>query len=230
MTISTLRSVRGSLLGLTLVAAFAAPHAWGDSLISLNAPVTVAATDTYAGAGYNNGSANNYTDITDGTLLPEATGYWSSAAGAHAVEWSGNGYIFQINLGATFAIDSVTLDADDNDEYILQYLNESTNQWNTLWDRPIESNGAGLVVNSDTLALPIDTDAVRIVGGVSDDNICIHGVCGQGGYAVDQVELFGTSVGSSTPTVTPEPSALLLLGSGLVAMGGTIRRRMMPAA
>lgn len=223
MTISKLSSVRSGLLVLGLVAAFTAPNAWADSLISLNAPVTVVATDPDPAAGYNNGTAGNLSDITDGTLLPNDTPYWSTAAGNHAVEWSGNGYVFQINLGATFQIDSITLDADDNDEYILQYLNGSTDQWQTLWDRPIESDGAGLIVVSNTLALPIGTDAVRILGGVSDDNLCFDGVCGEGGYAVNQVELFGTPAGSTT--ATPEPSSLLLLSSGLLAMGGMIRRR-----
>jgi hypothetical protein len=225
MTISTSNSVRAGLLVFALVVAATAPRAWADSLISLNAPVSVVATDPDPAAGYNNGTAGNLSDITDGTLLPSGTAYWSAASAGHALEWSGNGFVFQINLGATFQIDSITLDADDNDEYILQYLNGSTNTWQTLWDRPIESEGVGLIVVSDTLGLPIDTDAVRILGGISNDNACYDGVCGQGGYAVNQVELFGTSTGTGPITATPEPGSLLLLGSGLLTMGRMIRRR-----
>jgi hypothetical protein len=212
--------VRGGLLVLGLVATASAPHAWADSLVSLNAPVILAATSP--SSGYYNETAGNLSDITDGTLLPEGTGYNSSAATSHAVEWIGSGYVFEIDLGATFQIDSVTLNADDNDEYILQYWNESSDQWQTLWDRPIESEGVGLIIDSNTLSLPVDTDAVRIFGGASNDSVCFNNVCGQGGYAVNQVELYGNS---DSITATPEPGSLLLLGSGLLAMGGMIRRQ-----
>src|ERR1035438_1259058 len=46
MTISTSNSVRAGLLVFALVVAATAPRAWADSLISLNAPVSVVATDT----------------------------------------------------------------------------------------------------------------------------------------------------------------------------------------
>jgi len=199
-------------IAVSLGVALTATNAWADSLISLNAPVTVAATDTRSGAGYLNGSSGNVSDITNGTFLPNGTGYWSTQPAVQALEWCGNEYVFQINLGATAQIDSITLQADNNDEYVLQYLNESTGQWQLLWDRG-EEGGWGLMIDSYTLTTPIDTSEVRILGGASQDS-------GLGGYAVAQVELFGTST-----TVTPEPSSFLLLGSGLVALAGIMRRK-----
>jgi PEP-CTERM motif len=64
------------------------------------------------------------------------------------------------------------------------------------------------------------TDAVRIYGGNSDDNFCFDNSCGQGGYAVGQVEVFGS------PAV-PEPStwAMMLLGFAGLGFAGYRRTR-----
>jgi hypothetical protein len=100
----TMGRARGSLLVFALAAAVTAPHARADTDIALNAPVIVAATDPDLSAGYNNGTAGNVGDITNGTFLPNGTQYWSPAAAGQALEWSGNGYVFQINLGATYQV------------------------------------------------------------------------------------------------------------------------------
>lgn len=71
------------------------------------------------------------------------------------------------------------------------------------------------------LSSPVTTDAIRIYGGASGDNYCFDNSCGPGGYAVGQVELFGT------PAV-PELStwAMLLLGfAGLGFVGYRRTRR-----
>ena len=216
MTISTLSRVRGNLLVLALVVAATAPLAWADTNVALNAPVTLYSTGT--GGNWNNSTSGNLAIITNGTLLPYGTGYSSSAATSQAVEWSSpdsTGWSFDISLGADDTIDSITLDADDNDEYVLDYWDQSTSSWQPLWDRSILSQGVGLRVDSTTLSTPVVTDAVLFYGGGSNDG-------NPGGYAVSQVELFGTPAGNSE---TPEPGTLLLVGSGLVAMGRRIRRR-----
>jgi hypothetical protein len=210
-------------IAICLGAALTATNAWADTDVALNAPVALAATDPDPHATINNDTAGNLSKLTDGTFLPEGTAYWSTLASQNAFEWSGAETIIQINLGATDQIDSIKLQADDNDEYILQYWNESTDQWQLLWDRPTENNGYGFLTEYDTLATPIDTDAVQISGGFSDDNGCFDGTCHQGGYAVVQVDLEGTP--ASPSTVTPEPSSLLLLGSGLVGLVAIVRRK-----
>jgi len=196
--------------GLAVIAALWVTFdcAQADTLISLNAPVSVIATDPDPNAGYNNGTQNNYTKITNGTVLPNATGYSTSTATNQAVEWNGDGYVFEIKLPGQFLISSLFVDADDNDTYQLNYLT-AQNKWVALYTAPIVSEGEGIRVRTDILSAPVTTSAVEIFGTTpSYDNYCYDGTCNQGGYAVAQVELFGHVA------AVPEPSTwgMLLLG------------------
>ena len=115
------------------------------------------------------------------------------------------------------------MDVDDNDAYQLQSYNGSTSSWDALYTAPIVSVGFGLRTRpslSDqseqyVLSSPVTTDAVRIYGGASDDNFCFDGVCGQGGYAVAQVEVFGS------PAIegVPEPSTWVMMLAGFAGLG-----------
>jgi hypothetical protein len=104
------------------------------------------------------------------------------------------------------------VDADDNDAYILEYLDPASNSWNPLYTAPIVSNGVGIVPRAPyTLPTPVTTSAVRLHGGQSDDNGCFDGTCGQGGYAVAQIQLFGAPAsGSVTETYTPTDSLVTI--------------------
>lgn len=190
--------------------------------VALNAPVSVVATDPDPNAGFNNGTAGNLSKVTDGVFLPEATSYGSATAAQNAVEWSGAGYVFQISLGAAYTISSLQVQADDNDAYNLQYLNSSTNTWTALYTAPIVSQGVGIVSRS-LYALPtsVTTDAIRFFGGQSNDNGCFDGTCGQGGYAVSQIEIFG-----NLASPVPLPASAWLMLSGLVGVGAMARKRL----
>ena len=212
------------------VAAMSTAGARADTNVALGATVSVTATDPDPSAGFNNGTSANLQKITNGTILADATGYGSSAATGQAIEWNGNQYVFQISLNGTFTINSVLVDADDNDAYTLQWHDIAANQWDALYIAPIVSQGFGLRTRPNTsnqsqtfsLSTPVTTDAVRISGGQSNDNFTYDGVGGQGGYAVAQVELFGTKA----PTAAPEPSSMAVLGAGLAGLIGLRRRRL----
>jgi len=228
--------LRARIPGITLAlmaAMWTTGGASADTNVALGKTVSIVATDPDPSAGFNNGTAGNLQNITNGVILPDATAYSSAAAIAQAIEWNGAGYVFQISLGALYTLSGLIVDVDDNDAYQLQYYNVSTSSWDALYTAPIVSDGFGLRTRPSVsdqseeyiLSSPVTTDAVRIYGGASDDNFCFDGSCGQGGYAVGQVELFGT------PAV-PEPStwAMMLLGfAGLGFLGYRTSRRTVAA-
>lgn len=201
----------------TVAATWAAGgSARADTNIALGKTVSEVAIDPYANPSFNNNTAGNLQNITNGTILPDpTTSYWSPAAAAQAIEWNGAGTVFEIALGGAYTITSLIVDADDNDAYQLQVYNSTTSSWDALYTVPIVSTGYGIRARDYTLPTSVTTDAVRIFGGVSNDNYTFGGVGGQGGYGVAQVELFGA------PAV-PEPASTTLLGAGLI---GLIRRR-----
>jgi hypothetical protein len=203
--------------------------AQADPLISLNAPVTIVTTNQNPGT-FVNGTGANLQKITNGTLLPDATPYGSSAATSQAVEWNA-GYVFQITLSGLYTISGLRVDADDNDAYSLKYL-DSQGNWDPLYTTSIASNGSGFRTRPDplnqtevvTLSTPITTTAVQISGGLSDDNFCINNICGQGGYGVAQVELFGSPAVSAVPESSTWAMMLLgFAGLGLMAYRRTSR-------
>jgi hypothetical protein len=229
--------LRARIAGIALAAlalTWTAGGATADTNIALGKPVSIVATDRDPSAGFNNGTADNLQNITNGIILPDATAYGSAAAIAQAIEWNGAGYVFQISLGGPYTVSGLIVDVDDNDAYQLQYYNGSTSSWDALYTAPIVSVGFGLRIRPSVsdqseeyiLPSPVTTDAVRIYGGASDDNFCFDNSCGQGGYAVGQVELFGT------PAV-PEPStwAMMLIGfAGLGFVGYRTRKTVSIAA
>jgi PEP-CTERM motif len=215
-----------------MAATWTAGGARADTNIALGKTVSIVATDPDPNAGFNNGTAVNLQNVTNGVILPDATAYGSAAAVAQAIEWNGAGYVFQISLGGPYTVSGLIVDVDDNDAYQLQYYNASTSSWDALYTAPIVSVGFGLRTRPNVsdqseeyiLPSPVLTDAVRIYGGASDDNFCFDGSCGQGGYAVGQVELFGTPATGGVPE--PSTWAMMLAGfAGLCSLGYRASRK-----
>ena len=75
--------LRAGLAAITLAAMAAAWTAGGaraDTNIALGKMVSIVATDPDPSAGFNNGTAGNLQNITNGIILPDATAYGSAAA------------------------------------------------------------------------------------------------------------------------------------------------------
>ena len=88
--------LRARIAGITLAlmaAMWTTGGASADTNVALGKTVSIVATDPDPSAGFNNGTAGNLQDITNGVILPDATAYGSAAAVAQAIEWNGAGYV-----------------------------------------------------------------------------------------------------------------------------------------
>jgi|GEM_PF-1217151 len=202
------------VLAVLAFGALTAGIASADTNIALNAPVSIVS------GGLPYGGTPSL--ITDGVFAPETT-VWSDST--YSVSWSGagsgslvegvtpTGLVLEIDLGADYLVTGAIVQADDNDEYLLQYLDENAGTWDTLYD-VAQIPSSGLVTRPNA-----DQQTYASVGPVQTDAVRISAVQGDGLYAVSEVELEGT------PVATPEPGSLFLLGSGLVGFAGMLRRR-----
>jgi len=176
-----------------------------DSNVALNKPVIVVNGSTQI-----TNPSTSLSVIDNGVFLPESTAFFSSTAIANAVEWtttdgkpagSGNApTTLEIDLGGFFAISGAIMQADNNDSYLLQYRDPSTNTWLTLWNVP-GVGGVGFTTrpNADQTTFqslsPIVTDAVRI-----------SAISGDPALGVSEIQLNGSAV--------PEPSPGVLIAIG----------------
>jgi hypothetical protein len=187
--------------------------AYADTNVALNATVTAVSGSSLI---YN--PSTPLSVVTDGIFTPEETAYWSPTGVQNAVEWAeqysgdssvASGLVLDINLGAEYNITGAIVQADDNDSYMLQYWDSTTNSWQLLYSVPAISVGYGLRTRQTT------------VGPVVTDLLQFSAVGGDSGDAVSEIQVEGTLVS----TATPEPSNFFLLGSGLVGLAGMLCRR-----
>jgi hypothetical protein len=197
-------TVKIFILGLIL-SLFITPSAKAASL-----NVAEGANVTLNGTFFVEGWAGAYSvikqTVVDGIFMPKSQ-EWDKGS----VWWNtdlGPGQNIQLDLGQTFNIESLIVQADDNDSYVLQYKNMQTGNWDLAWNIPV-AGGWGMQTrpnsNDDTeryiLSVPIITNALRISAGSQGD----------GWYSVSEIQAFGTP--------TPEPSSLIL---GFLSIGGLL--------
>ena len=198
--------MKKALLVLCMGLAFAEAVEANSVNVALNATVTL--NGTFGGDmtqyGWGNHPLANPQTLTNGVFLPEQTQwnigsvFWSTASNSNAV----SNYI-DITLNGTYSITGFKIQADDNDNYLIQYNNGST--WQTAWAVP-PPGGWGLTTSSALLSSPITTDELRI----SETG-------GDGFYAVSQVQAFAA---------TPIPAAIWMVGSALAGLIGFGRRKL----
>ena len=170
--------------------------------------VALGASVSYSGSGFGNsngwccgnfqpGSIVNGTPQADGTQWNAGTAFWSGGT-------PDTTDVLTITLAQTAVIDSIQLQADDNDAYTVSYRNGSS--WVPLFTYG-QYGSWGLITRPVySLLAPITTNAFEITAGT--------GRVGDGDYAVGQFWANGSRI-----SAVPEPRTYMMLLAGLGFIG-----------
>lgn len=177
-----------------------------DTNVALNKPATAVGSGFYSGPTsiVCAGTPEGVSAANDGVFHRE-TDCW-----LNGVAWNGKDNSIDIDLNGTFLIDAAIVQADDNDTYELQYRGID-NLYHDWWAIGAISSW-GLVTRPNA-----DQVTRQSLASVEATGLRIFATGGDELYAVSEVQVYGSPV--------PEPSSLMLLGSGLAAFAGTLRRK-----
>jgi len=147
--------------------------------------------------------------VTDGLFSPARTNWQIDSVWWHEYDTLGARRI-EIDLQGTFTLTGAIVQADNNETYLLQYL-DTSNVWQLLWTVPaINTDGVETRPDpNDNAAIfgfaPVEAQAVRILAGQGGDQY----------FSVTEVQVFAE---------VPAPAMLPLLGIGLFGLA-CLRRR-----
>jgi hypothetical protein len=162
--------------------------------VALNADVSVTGPHTVS-------AASGVGRIVDGTFAPEGQ-HWQ----ANDIWWRGTSTFITVGLGGTYALDAFTLQADNNDTYLLEYR-VGTGAWLTAWAVPTKPTMPGVTTRTTTLGSAITATELRLSATGGDNS-----------YSVTQLQATGVSS-------VPEPATVTLMATGLAMLVAVGRRR-----
>ena len=140
------------------------------------------------------------TPQADGTQWNHGSFWWDQDPSVNTSPVS-----LTVDLNKSYKITQFTVQADDNDTYLLQYWNGTS--WATAWNIP-EYGSYGLTTRVSGLLGPITTDALRFTATGGDNY-----------YALGQLEAVGVPAG------VPEPASWALMILGVAGTGAALRLR-----
>lgn len=147
--------------------------------------INVALGKTVASIGSVGGGSAPLSTLTDGAFLDRGT-QWQTGT----VWWGGPETSIIIALGDAYDLVGATVQADDNDAYILEYHDLELNQWRLLWDVPnFDAEGWGM----QTRPNPADDSAVHLFAeAVFTDAIRFRATPGggDGANSVSEIQVF----------------------------------------
>lgn len=191
------------LVGLVVFLAAFSLCASGAMAINVAYNATVVLDGTFFTGGWGSGTTVEGETIVNGVFLPENT-QWDQGPvwwDAHTV----SDQTITLNLDGLYDIDSFIVQADNNDTYRLEYLNNGSMEW---IDIPSLS-GYGMMTRPEVfLTDTITTSALKFTATGGDDY-----------YAVSEIQAFGQA------SAIPEPSTLLLLGAGLLFLSRKVNKK-----
>ena len=192
---------------ISLLAAIAAltftAHASADTNVAYLAQVAAygPGIGDSAGAQYGGGMASPGS-VTDGPFTPLGQ-QWNYGS----VYWSGVDSGVTITLSHLASVSSLVLEADNNDDYRIEFLDRAS-VWRNLTTVETDKAEQGQNLYGGLLSTSIEARAFRI------------SAYGDNHYSVAEFQAGGNWIADNTPPQpVPEPTTWLMLGAGLAALG-----------
>ncbi|WP_432381250.1 PEP-CTERM sorting domain-containing protein [Duganella sp. P38] len=176
--------------------------ALADTNVALNSAVSLSGSGFWNSPGSGEGIPATPASLVDGVFQPDST-TWNQ----HSVFWTGRDAAITITLQQAASVKQITLQADNNDRYLVEYL-DNTQSWQEL---SVLGQPAvwGLSTSTYNLSAPVVASAFRISGTPTGD----------ARFAVAEFQAIGTLA------AVPEPSTYGMLGAGLALLGFAARRQ-----
>ncbi|HEY3754952.1 MAG TPA: hypothetical protein VGL42_02270 [Opitutaceae bacterium] len=171
--------------------------------------VTANSTVTLNGTFGTGGTELAPQDLVNGVFQPEMTEWQTNSVSWYGDQGPTNNVVLDLN--GTYSITAFTVQADDNDQYELDYLAPGSSTWTLATLVPV-INSFGLVTRDISLTTPITATQLKFFQNGQGDN----------DYAVSQIDASGSLVSAPEATST---LGLFALGFALLGAASYATRR-----